>query len=170
MGTESLTFTWNKNINLMTCLEFLAWGSDLWLMLMGFYLPKTVQRPRQVIMVSINKPVSHCCYTKGYSYVPCCVFCHKITLKLSSCSSYSSCSIPCVPDREAACGGSVLRPVWWTTSAAAAGGVGRTSTGMNTSTHISRFGAGFWSQSCSLSSQENIMKWTSFSWLLKAQI
>lgn len=46
MGTESLTFTWKKNINLMTRLEFLAWGSDLWLILMGFYLPKNSPKAR----------------------------------------------------------------------------------------------------------------------------
>lgn len=136
----------------------------------GFLSAKNSPKAKAVIIISINKPVSHCCYTKGYSYVPYCVFSHTITLKLSSCSSYLSCSIPCISDREAACGGSVLRPVWWTTSAAAAGGVGRTSTGMNTPTRISRFGAGFWSQSCSLSLQENIRKWINFSWWLKAQI
>lgn len=38
----------------------------------------------------------------------------------------------CVLDKETARGGSVLRPVWWTTPAGAAGGAVRTWAGMNT--------------------------------------
>lgn len=109
-----------------------------------------------IIIVSVNQPISDRCYIEGDSYVPSCLsFVLRSPWRWINAQYWNDC-IPCVSDREAACGGSVLRPVWWTTSAAAAGGAGRTSAGMNTSARLSWVRGRFERRSCPPSCQKHI--------------
>lgn len=113
------------------------------------------------IIVSVNQLISDRCYTEGDNCVPSHVLCHEIMQKVNCCSVYWNGCVSCVSDRKAGCGGSVFRPVWWTTSAAAAGGPGRTSAGMKTAIRMSWVGGGFERWSC----QNHIIKWIYPWWL-----